>query len=156
MLFRSVWISLNDGGNWNEITKGLPVNAHVSRLVASKYNEATVYVTLSDRREDNITPYIFKSTDMGKTWVNVTGNLPHNPVNVIREDPNKKNILYCGTDIGVYVSNKGGQKWVPLNNNLPAVVSVQDLFIHPKTNQLVIATYGRGIYALDDISMLQK
>ena len=151
-----VWISLNDGGNWNEITKGLPVNAHVSRLVASKYNEATVYVTLSDRREDNITPYIFKSTDMGKTWVNVTGNLPHNPVNVIREDPNKKNILYCGTDIGVYVSNKGGQKWVPLNNNLPAVVSVQDLFIHPKTNQLVIATYGRGIYALDDISMLQK
>ena len=151
-----VWISLNDGGNWNEITKGLPVNAHVSRLVASKYNEATVYVTLSDRREDNISPYIFKSTDMGKTWVNVTGNLPHNPVNVIREDPNKKNILYCGTDIGVYVSNNGGQKWVPLNNNLPAVVSVQDLFIHPKTNQLVIATYGRGIYALDDISMLQK
>ena len=151
-----VWISLNDGGNWNEITKGLPVNAHVSRLVASKYNEATVYVTLSDRREDNITPYIFKSTDMGKTWVNVTGNLPHNPVNVIREDPNKKNILYCGTDIGVYASNNGGQKWVPLNNNLPAVVSVQDLFIHPKTNQLVIATYGRGIYALDDISMLQK
>ena len=151
-----VWISLNDGGNWNEITKGLPVNAHVSRLVASKYNEATVYVTLSDRREDNISPYIFKSTDMGKTWVNVTGNLPHNPVNVIREDPNKKNILYCGTDIGVYVSNNGGQKWVPLNNNLPAVVSVQDLFIHPKTDQLVIATYGRGIYALDDISMLQK
>ena len=151
-----VWISLNDGGNWNEITKGLPVNAHVSRLVASKYNEATVYVTLSDRREDNISPYIFKSTDMGKTWVNVTGNLPNNPVNVIREDPNKKNILYCGTDIGVYVSNNGGQKWVPLNNNLPAVVSVQDLFIHPKTNQLVIATYGRGIYALDDISMLQK
>ena len=151
-----VWISLNDGGNWNEITKGLPVNAHVSRLVASKYNEATVYVTLSDRREDNISPYIFKSTDMGKTWVNVTGNLPNNPVNVIREDPNKKNILYCGTDIGVYASNNGGQKWVPLNNNLPAVVSVQDLFIHPKTNQLVIATYGRGIYALDDISMLQK
>ena len=151
-----VWISLNDGGNWNEITKGLPVNAHVSRLVASKYNEATVYVTLSDRREDNISPYIFKSTDMGKTWVNVTGNLPHNPVNVIREDPNNKNILYCGTDIGVYVSNNGGQKWVPLNNNLPAVVSVQDLFIHPKTDQLVIATYGRGIYALDDISMLQK
>ena len=151
-----VWISLNDGGNWNEITTGLPVNAHVSRLVASKYNAATVYVALSDRREDNISPYIFKSADMGKTWKPVAGNLPHSPVNVIREDPNKKNILYCGTDMGVYVSNTGGQKWVPLNNNLPAIVSVQDLFIHPKTNQLVIATYGRGIYALDDISMLQK
>ena len=151
-----VWISLNDGGNWNEITTGLPVNAHVSRLVASKYNAATVYVALSDRREDNISPYIFKSADMGKTWKPVAGNLPHSPVNVIREDPNKKNILYCGTDMGVYVSNTGGQKWVPLNNNLPAIVSVQDMFIHPKTNQLVIATYGRGIYALDDISMLQK
>ncbi len=58
--------------------------------------------------------------------------------------------------MGVYVSNTGGQKWIPLNNNLPAIVSVQDLFIHPKTNQLVIATYGRGIYALDDISILQK
>ena len=151
-----VWISLNDGGNWNEITKGLPVNAHVSRLVASKYNEATVYVTLSDRREDNITPYIFKSTDLGKTWISISGNLPHSPVNVIREGPNKKNILYCGTDMGVYVSTNGGQKWIPLNNNLPAVVSVQDLFIHPKTNQLVIATYGRGVFVLDDISMLQK
>jgi photosystem II stability/assembly factor-like uncharacterized protein len=151
-----VWISLNDGGNWNEITNGLPANAHVSRLVASKYNAAAVYVTLSDRREDNIAPYIFKSADMGKTWIPVAGNLPHSPVNVIREDPNKKNIMYCGTDMGVYVSNTGGQKWIPLNNNLPAIVSVQDLFIHPKTNQLVIATYGRGIYALDDISMLQK
>ncbi len=151
-----VWVSLNDGGNWNEIINGLPVNAHVSRLVASKYNEGTVYVTLSDRREDNITPYILKSTDMGKTWIPITGNLPHSPVNVIREDPDKKNILYCGTDMGIYVSNNSGQKWIPLNNNLPAVVSVQDLFIHPKTNQLVIATYGRGIYALDDISVLQK
>ena len=82
--------------------------------------------------------------------------LPHSPVNVIREDPYKKNILYCGTDIGVYISNSGGNKWIPLNNNLPGVVSVQDLFIHPKTNQLVIATYGRGIFVLDDISLLQK
>ena len=151
-----VWLSLNDGGSWNEINKGLPDNVHVSRLVASKYNNATVYITLSDRREDNITPYIFKSTDLGKTWISIAGNLPHSPVNVIREDPGKKNILYCGTDIGVYVSNDGGKRWIPLNNNLPVVISVQDLFIHPKTNQLVIATYGRGIFALDDISSLQK
>ena len=151
-----IWISENDGGNWNEISNGLPVNAHVSRLVASKYDASTLYITLSDRREDNITPYIFRSTDMGKTWVAISGNLPLNPVNVLREDPVKKNILYCGTDMGVYTSNNAGKNWVPLNNNLPATVSVQDLFIHPKTNQLVIATYGRGIYVLDNISILQK
>ena len=139
-----------------EITKGLPVNAHVSRLVTSKFNESTVYVTLNDRREDNITPYIYRSTDLGKTWVSMNGNLPASPVNVIREDPLHKNILYCGTDLGIYLSRDGGVKWISLNNDLPASVSVQDLFIHPKTNQLVIATYGRGIYVLDDISSLQK
>jgi photosystem II stability/assembly factor-like uncharacterized protein len=151
-----VWISQNDGGNWKEITKGLPANAHVSRLVASKFNASTIYVTLNDRREDNITPYILKSTDMGKTWVSVNGNLPFSPVNVIREDPKNKNILYCGTDMGVYCSRDGGNKWISLSNNLPAAVSVQDMFIHPLKNQLVIATYGRGIYVLDDITTLQK
>ena len=151
-----VWLSNNDGGNWTEITKGLSANAHVSRLVASKYNAATVYATLSDRREDNITPHIYKSSDFGKTWRSINGNLPLSPVNVIREDPLYKNILYCGTDMGVYISKDAGAKWIPLNNDLPASVSVQDLFIHPKTNQMVIATYGRGIYVLDDITVLRK
>jgi len=151
-----LWISSNDGGNWAEINKGLPLNAHVSRMVASKYDEAVVYATLNDRREDNIRPYIYRSADNGKTWGSITGNLPPSPVNVIREDPAHKNILYCGTDMGVYLSKDGGKKWISLNNDLPAAVSVQDLFIHPKTNQLVIATYGRGIYVLDDISALQK
>ncbi len=151
-----LWLSLNDGGKWNEINKGLPVNAHVSRLIASKYNESTIFVTLSDRREDNISSFIYKSTDMGKTWISITGNLPASPVNVIREDPMQKNILYCGTDMGVYISRDAGKNWITLNNNLPAVVSAQDLFIHPKTNQLVIATYGRGIFALDDVTTLRK
>ncbi|HMK05323.1 MAG TPA: hypothetical protein VK489_14070, partial [Ferruginibacter sp.] len=151
-----VWLSSNDGGGWTEISKGLPVNAHVSRMIASKYNESVVYATLNDRREDNIRPYIYRSADKGKTWGSITGNLPPSPVNVIREDPMHKNILYCGTDMGVYISKDGGKKWISLNNDLPAAVSVQDLFIHPKTNQLVIATYGRGIYVLDDISLLRK
>ncbi len=151
-----VWMSLNDGGNWAEINKGLPLNAHVSRLIVSKYNASTLYLTLNDRREDNINPYIYKSNDYGKTWVPVNSNLPASPVNVIREDPLYKNSLYCGTDLGVYLSRDGGNKWIALNNDLPASVSVQDLFIHPKTNQLVIATYGRGIYVLDDITSLQK
>ncbi len=151
-----VWISENDGGDWIEIIKGLPTNTHVSRLIASRYNASAVYATLNDRREDNITSYMFRSSDFGKTWVTINGNLPASPVNVIREDPIHKNILYCGTDMGVYISRDAGKKWIPLTNNLPATVSVQDLFIHPKTNQLVIATYGRGIYVLDNIASLQK
>ena len=73
---------------------------------------------------------------------------------MIREDPAQKNILYCGTDQGVYISKDGGIKWIPLNNNLPGSVSVQDLFVHPRTHQIVIATYGRGIYSMDDTSSL--
>ncbi|MBS1509665.1 MAG: hypothetical protein JST86_02395 [Bacteroidetes bacterium] len=151
-----VWTSPDDGAHWNEITIGLPENRHVSRIIASMFDASTLYVTLNDRREDNITPYIFKSTDKGNTWIAVSGTLPYSPVNVIREDPSNKNILFCGTDLGVYISKDAGKHWLPLNNNLPLSVSVQDLFIHPKTHQLVIATYGRGIYVMDDISALEK
>ena len=86
-----VWITKNDGGEWKEISAGLPVNSHVSRLVASKYDAGTIYVTLSDRREDNITPYIFRSTDYGATWTKITTDLPASPVNVVREDPKNAN-----------------------------------------------------------------
>lgn len=151
-----VWVSPKEGEDWIEITKGLPKNAHTSRLVASQYKESRVYVTLSDRREDNITPYIFASEDNGKTWKSIASNLPPSPVNVIREDPKNKNVLYCGTDMGIYVSKNRGASWQSLQSNLPLTVSVQDLFIHPRDNNLVIATYGRGIWVIDDIRSLQK
>lgn len=151
-----VHVTLNDGGSWTEISNGLPFNAHTSRLEASKYAEGTVYVSLSDRREDNSTPYVFKSTDFGKTWISIAGNLPHAPVNVIREDPRNKNVLYCGTDLGIYVSKNGGKTWDSIQADLPATVSVQDLFVHPRDNNMIIATYGRGVYALDNLSKLQN
>jgi photosystem II stability/assembly factor-like uncharacterized protein len=151
-----VWVSKDDGANWNEIVNGLPANSHVSRLVASKYSKGTVYITLSDRREDNITPAIFVSKDFGKTWMKIANNLPKAPVNVVREDPLNKNILYCGTDIGIYISKNSGADWQSLRGNLPAALSIQDLFIHPRDNKLVIGTYGRGVWILDDISILQK
>jgi photosystem II stability/assembly factor-like uncharacterized protein len=150
-----VWTSPNDGGEWKEIVTGLPVNSHVSRIVASKYDPATVYITLSDRREDNITPYVFRSTDYGSTWEKITTDLPASPVNVIREDPKSDAILYCGTDMGVYVSRDKGRSWQSIQGNLPASVSVNDLFIHPRDLSLVIATYGRGIWVLDDTNKLR-
>ncbi|HET9055568.1 MAG TPA: hypothetical protein VFN30_01855 [Chitinophagaceae bacterium] len=151
-----VWRSPKEGEDWIEITKGLPKNVHVSRLVASQYKESRIYVTLSDRREDNITPYIFVSEDYGKTWANIALTLPPAPVNVVREDPRNPNVLYCGTDMGVYVSKNRGVSWQSLQCNLPLTVSVQDLFVHPRDNNLVIATYGRGIWALDNIEALRK
>jgi photosystem II stability/assembly factor-like uncharacterized protein len=151
-----VWVTMNDGGAWTEITKGLPERVHVSRLVASKYDAGTVYITMSDRREDNIKPYLFRSKDHGKTWTALTTDLPASPVNVVREDPRNANILYCGTDLGVYVSKDKGKSWQSIQGNLPATVSVNDLFVHPRDYNLVIGTYGRGVWVLDDISSLTK
>ena len=150
-----VWCSMNDGSAWFEINKGLPSGVHVSRLVASKWDKNTVYITLSDRREDNIKPYIYRSTDNGKNWTLMVTDLPNAPVNVLREDPVNKNILYCGTDMGIYVSRDGGSSWQSIQGNLPATVSVQDLFIHPRDLNMVIATYGRGVWALDDLTRLR-
>ena len=150
-----VWCSMNDGSAWFEITQGLPKGVHVSRLVASKWNMNTVYVTLSDRREDNIKPYIYRSTDNGKNWTLLVTDLPPSPVNVIREDPVNKNVLYCGTDMGVYVSRDNGRSWQSIQGNLPAAVSVNDLFIHPRDLNMVIATYGRGVWVQDDLSRLR-
>jgi photosystem II stability/assembly factor-like uncharacterized protein len=151
-----VWHRDGEGGPWVRITKGLPQNANVSRLVASEYESATVYVTLSNRREDDNRPYIFRSRDMGITWESIAGNLPPAPVNVVREDPQRQGVLYCGTDLGVYVSKDGGKRWQSLQANLPATVSVQDLYVHPTENNLVIGTYGRGVWVLDDLLSVQR
>jgi photosystem II stability/assembly factor-like uncharacterized protein len=151
-----VWLRKGEDAAWTPIMKGIPQNAHVSRLVASAYDPATVYLTLSNRREDDHTVYMYRSTDYGVTWQDISGNLPKAPANVIREDPKNRQVLYCGTDIGVYVSRDGGKQWHSLQANLPASVSVQDLFVHPRDNTLVIATYGRGVWAMDDISAIQR
>jgi photosystem II stability/assembly factor-like uncharacterized protein len=150
-----VWVRTAEGAAFQPIIKNIPSNAHVSRLVASKFKKNRVYLTLSNRREDDDRPYVYVSEDNGTTWKSIAGNLPGSPVNVIREDLQNPSILYCGTDMGIYVSNNGGASWRSLQCNLPATVSVQDLFIHPRDKQLVIATYGRGVYVMEDISSIK-
>ena len=137
-----------DGGKtWIEITEGLVRNKWISRVVASKYSLGTVYLTQNGKRDDDFAAYIWKSDDYGKTWQDFSGNIPLGPVNVIREDPIDKNILYVGTDIGVYVTKDGGKSW-ELLGDLPSTY-VHDLIIHPRDNILVIATHGRGMWVLD-------
>lgn len=150
-----VHVTKNGGKAWTEITAGLPYNKHVSRIVASKYDKAAVYLTLNGRRDDDFADYVYKSTDYGKTWIDISGNIPGGPVNVIREDPKNKDILYVGTELGVYVTLDGGKKWDVLPKDLPNCF-VWDLIIHPRDNVIVIATNGRGMYVLDAVAKIQE
>jgi photosystem II stability/assembly factor-like uncharacterized protein len=150
-----VHVTKNGGETWTGITAGLPYNKHVWTIVASKYDPATVYITLIGRHDDDFAAYVFKSADYGKTWMSIAANLPGGPTNVIREDPKKKDVLYCGTDLGVYVTTDGAKTWNYLGSGLPNA-AVWDLQIHPRDNMIVIATNGRGMWVIDDASPVQK
>jgi len=143
-----VWVTKDDGVKWEEIVNGIAKDRWISRVIASKFAEGTVYMTQNGKRDDDFAVYIWKSVDYGKTWVDISANIPLGTVNVIREDPVNKDILYVGTDLGVYVSKNGGKKWSVLGGNMPQLF-VHDLIIHPRDNIIVIATHGRGMYALD-------
>ncbi len=143
-----LWITKNGGGNWSEIKNSqIPVK-WVSRLVASAYDMGTVYMAQTGRRDDDFQVYLWRSDDFGATWKEISGNLPLGAVNVIREDPVKKGILYVGTDGGVFVSTDAGSTWQTLGSNLPYTY-VHDLQIHPRDNMIIIATHGRGMWVLD-------
>ena len=150
-----VHVTKDSGATWAEITSGLPYNKHAWNMVASKYDPATVYIALIGRHDDDFAPYVFKSMDYGKNWISLAANLPGGPTNVIREDPKKKDVLYCGTDFGVYVTTDGAKTWSCLGSGLPNA-PVWDLQIHPRDNMLVIATNGRGMWVIDDVSPVQK
>lgn len=152
-----VWFTADDGVNWLEITNNLPKNKHVAKIFTSTtQHPPNLYLALNDRRQDHHTAYLYKLSSDGKfQWQLISSNLPPSPANVIIEDPDVKNVLYCGTDMGAYISKNGGKSWDCINGNLPASVSVNDMFIHPRDKKLVIGTYGRGVYVLDDLTRLR-
>jgi len=150
-----VWVTKNGGDAWTEITAGLPYNKHVWKLVASKYDPATVYVTLVGRHDDDFNPYIYTSSDYGKTWASIAGNIPGGPVNVVREDTKIKDVLYAGTDTGIYVSVDSGKTWNVLGSGLPTTY-VWDIAVHPRDNCIIIATNGRGMWVIDDLAPVQN
>jgi photosystem II stability/assembly factor-like uncharacterized protein len=142
-----IWRTKDCGKVWTEIRNGSVPQKFVSRIVASKYDIGTVYMTQTGRRDDDFQVYIWKSTNFGDTWQDISANIPVGPVNVIREDPVNRDILYAGTDGGVFVTKDGAKKWEILGA-LPFVY-VHDLAIHPRDNMVIIATHGRGVWVLD-------
>lgn len=139
----------NDGGdNWTEIVDGLEPGKFTSRIVASAFDENTVYLSQNGKRDDDFTPYVWRSMDQGATWEDISANIPLGPVNVVREDPKNPNVLYVGTDVSAYVSIDGGASWDVLGEGLPSTF-VSDIVIHPREDILVASTHGRGVWALD-------
>jgi photosystem II stability/assembly factor-like uncharacterized protein len=143
-----VHMTREGGKRWQEIMDGLPYQKWVSRIVASSFEMGTVYTTQNGKRDDDFTPYVWKSTNYGKTWTDISKGMPLGPVNVIREDPKNKSILYVGTDCGVYVTTDAGKTWNELGTGLP-MTYVHDLVIHPRDNIIAIGTHGRGVWVLD-------
>jgi photosystem II stability/assembly factor-like uncharacterized protein len=153
-----VQMTQNHGGSWTDLTAGVtaaggPVDRWVSRVFASSHDASTAFVAKNGFRNDDFRPFLYRTTDLGKTWTSISGNLPNAPINVVVQDRKNRNLLVVGNDIGVFVSIDGGTKWSPLKANLPTV-AVHDLTVHPREGDLVLGTYGRAFWT-GDITPLQ-
>ena len=146
----------DDGKTWTKVNDKIAGNPGywVSRVAASNFDPGTAYVTYTGLRNDDFRPFIYKTTDYGQTWTSIAGNLPAEPINVVREDVKNPNLLFAGTDLAVYVSLDGGKAWTRMKANMPTQ-PVHDLKIHPRENDLIVATHGRGIF-IADISALEE
>ena len=163
-----VWVGTDDGfvhvtkdagASWTEVGVNIPDLDHriwVSRVEPSRHVEGRCYVTLDNHRYDDMKPYVFVTEDFGKTWQNITNNLPKDfSAYVIREDPVNSNLLFVGTEEAVHFSYDRGGTWQELMANMPTV-AIHDLIIHPRDGDLIAGTHGRSIWILDDISALRQ
>jgi len=153
-----IQITENDGKTWRKEIKfkSVPEFTYVSDILASKADENVVYASFDNRKRDDFTPYILKSTDKGKTWKSISNNLPKNgTIHTIEQDPIKPDLLFVGTEFGVFYSNNGGDEWTQLKSGIPAI-SVRDIVIQKREFDLVLATFGRGFYILDDYTPLRE
>jgi len=144
----NVWVTRNNGGNWTSLNAGLPQDRWVSSISPSRYKEGRVYITLNGYRYDEFNTYVYKSEDYGKTWTSIKANLPEEAANIIIEDPKMPNILYLGTDHGLYVSMDEGNNWNLFQGELPNV-AIYDMVIQERENHLILGTHGRSVYVID-------
>jgi photosystem II stability/assembly factor-like uncharacterized protein len=153
-----IHVSENGGGQWRKIDKfaGVPERTYVSRLVASRHDADTIYAAFDHHKDADFAPYVLRSTDAGKTWTSIAGNLPSNgPVLALAEDHVNPELLFAGTEFGLYFTRDGGKHWIRLKGGLPTI-AVRDLAVQQQMDDLVIGTFGRGIYVLDDYGPLRS
>jgi len=162
-----VWVGTNDGNvqvsrdgtaTWKNVTeniKGVPSETHVSRVEPSAFDPGTCYVSFDAHRSDDHKPYVFVTRDFGQSWNSIAANLPEGNVNVIKEDPRNRSLLYLGTEYALYISLTGGKDWKRFMSGLPSV-RIDDILVHPRDNDLIVGTHGRSIYIIDDITPLQQ
>ncbi len=152
-----LWMTEDEGGHWTDLTGSLPAAAKgqwIARIEPGWKDEKIAYLVVSAFRSGNYAPLIYRTTDSGKTWQSVAANLPPDwPARVVREDPSNPSLLFAGTENGLYVSADRGGSWTPFGKLPP--VPVDDLVVHPRDHDLVIATHGRSLYILDDIRPLE-
>ena len=152
-----VQVTEDNGANWRKIDKiaGVPDMTYVSRLEASNVEPNTVYAAFDNHKVGDFKPYAYKSSDRGRTWASITGDLPQRgSVYAIVEDPGDRNLLFAGTEYGLYFTQNGATTWTQLKGNFPTI-AVRDLWIQKRRNDLVVATFGRGFYVLDDYRPLR-
>jgi hypothetical protein len=150
-----IHLTQDDGAHWKNVTpKQFPEWSMISIIEASPFDEGTAYVAVDRHKLDDFKPYIFKTSDYGKSWTQLTTGIPEGAyVHSVREDPKRKGLLFAGTETGVYVSFNDGQQWQPLQLNLPTT-PIHDLIV--KNDDLAVATHGRSFWVLDDITPLRQ
>lgn len=153
-----IQITEDGGQNWRKVSNvsGVPARTYVNEVLGSKHNENVVYAAFNNHKNGDFKPYIYKSTDKGKSWTSITNNLPaRGSVYAIEEDFVDPNLLFAGTEFGVFFSNDGGSSWTQLKAGLPTI-AIRDIAIQQRENDLVLASFGRGFYILDDYSALRN
>ena len=163
-----IWVGTDDGNlhvtrdggtSWHNVVTNvpdIPDGSWVSRVEPSRAAAGRAYVTFDRHRDDDMRPWVFRTDDYGESWLNVVGDLPSlGYAHVVREDPLNPNVIYVGTELGIFGSWSRGERWLDLRLGLPKV-AVRDIYIHPRDNDLIIGTHGRSVFILDDIAPLQE
>ncbi|HKL03756.1 MAG TPA: hypothetical protein VJ911_08775, partial [Cryomorphaceae bacterium] len=153
-----VQVSEDGGENWTKISSfpGVPVNTYVNSIVASKHDENTVYAAFNNHKNGDFKPYVLRSTNRGKSWESIAANLPERgSVYTLAQDHKDRELLFAGTEFGCFFSNDAGANWTQLKAGIPTI-AVRDIAIQERESDLVLATFGRGFYILDDYSPLRS
>jgi photosystem II stability/assembly factor-like uncharacterized protein len=152
-----IHVTENDGGAWRDVTPKAVGGLYVSYLTASGIDAGTAYAAIDGHRNDVMKPLVLMTENTGKSWTDITGDLPADePVQVVIEDPASKNVLYCGTQFFAYATFDRGKHWLKLNGTSLPPAPVHDMVVHPRERDLIVATHGRSIFVLDDISMFAQ